>query len=732
MRPRSLKGTLLAAVSLFVILSGLTIALLVTQRYSSSLKETMLGQSDNLAHAIALDAVDKILINDLVGLQKMLDQQMKSNPALGYIFVLRDGRVLAHTFAQGVPAGLLAVNRPVSGSQPAFRKVTAKQGEHYLDTAWPIFEGKAGTLRLGFSESHYRRQVAALWGEIGLFTLGILLIALTGGLIFVRRITRPLAALVEATREIDRGEPDVRVTVFGQDEIATLAAAFNQMVARQEDYTRRLEVQTQELEEAYGQTRAACQIVRKVSGLGSLEEIGAFLLSNLTDTLPCASIALVALNGTRDTLFALSGRGGPTSYQDPDVVQAARKALEGLSTFSLSRKPSFKPPLVPEDFLTAERQAVIPFAGSHVSGAAVIACPSGCQCSPEKLQWVGLVLSQNSGALGRAILHEEEISGLKSRVEAAAGLGELIGKDPKMQVVYKLIEDVAPTDATVLIQGESGTGKELAARAIHRLSPRRDKPLVVINCSAYPATILESELFGHEKGAFTGALRQKPGRFELANGGTVFLDEIGEVPLPAQIKLLRILQTRKFERVGGEKTLTVDVRILAATHKDLLQEVKKGHFREDLFYRLNVIPLYLPLLRERKNDIPMLAFHFLRHFAGEQKKDLKEFSSAAMRLLLEYAWPGNVRELENSIEHAVVLAKGGQVEAWDLPSALHAQNTFPTAASLADRELQHLLEILEECGGNKKLAAKRLGVSRSTVYAILKRHNISTSGPTTH
>ncbi len=725
MRPRSLKGTLLAVISLFVMLSGLTIALLVTQRYSSSLRETMLGQSDNLAHAIALDAVDKILINDLVGLQKMLDQQMKSNPSLGYLFVLRDGRVLAHTFGQGVPAGLLEVNRPVSASQPGFRRVTAKQGEHYLDTAWPIFEGKAGILRLGFSESHYRRQVAALWSEIGLFTLGILLFALTGGLIFVRRITRPLAALVEATRDIDRGEPNVRVTVSGQDEIATLAASFNQMVARQEDYTRRLEAQTQELEQAYGQTRTACQIVREVSGLGSLEEMGAYLLNSLKDTLPCGNIALLALNGTRDSLFALSGRGSPTSFQDPNVVQAARETLEGLSKFSLSRKPLVKPPLVPEDFLTNECQAVIPFAGSNVSGAAVIACPAGCQCTPEKLQWVGLVLSQNSGALGRAILHEEEISGLKSRVEAASGFGELIGKDPKMQLVYKLIEDVAPTDATVLIQGESGTGKELAARAIHRLSLRRDKPFVVINCSAYPATILESELFGHEKGAFTGALRQKPGRFEQANGGTVFLDEIGEVPLPAQIKLLRILQTRKFERVGGEKTLAVDVRILAATHKDLLQEVKKGNFREDLFYRLNVIPLHLPPLRERKNDIPMLALHFLSRFAGEQNKDLLEFSSAAMRLLLEYAWPGNVRELENSIEHAVVLSKGGQVEAWDLPSALHLRNSLP-AASLADRELQHLLEILEECGWNKKLAAKRLGVSRSTVYAILKRHNIST------
>jgi two-component system response regulator HydG len=242
--------------------------------------------------------------------------------------------------------------------------------------------------------------------------------------------------------------------------------------------------------------------------------------------------------------------------------------------------------------------------------------------------------------------------------------------------------------------------------------------------------LLESELFGHEKGAFTGATRQKPGRFEQANGGTVFLDEIGEIPPPAQIKLLRVLQTRKFERVGGEKTLTVDVRVLAATNKDLMREVERRNFREDLFYRLNVIPIILPPLRDRRNDIPLLALHFLRRFAKERGKDLREISSGAMRLLLDYPWPGNVRELENSIEHAAVLAKGSLLEAWDLPSALHQPSSgFP--ATIADQELSLLLNILEECGWNKKLAAQRLGISRSTVYAILKRHNIK-SEPTTH
>jgi DNA-binding NtrC family response regulator/HAMP domain-containing protein len=727
---QSLKSKLLVSISAIVILTGLAIAGIVTQRYSGALRQEMMGQSRDLAHGIALDASDRILINDLVGLQKMLDQQRRIHPALAYLLILKDGRVLAHTFDHGLPVGLLEANSPVSPAQPGFRRVVSKKGDRYLDTAWPIFEGKAGILRLGFSESRYRSQLTKLWAEIGLITLGLLVLALLGGQLFVRRITRPLAALVAATREIDRGEPNVRVAVKGRDEIATLSTSFNQMVARQEEYTRRLEEQTLELERAYGQARTACQIVQEVGALYTLEEMGAFLLRKLRDTIPCPHIALLVLNGPQDTLFVLSEVKGISVCKDPQVVQPIRTALGEVTAGRSPRKSSLQLPVIGPGFPTSGHQAVIPFTDNHIRGAAVIACPEDYHGNSEQLQWVELILKQNAGALGRAVLHEEEIRNLKGRVEAQAGFGEIIGKDPKMQVVYKLIEDVASSDATVLIQGESGTGKELVARAIHRLSPRQDQPFVVINCSAYPATLLESELFGHEKGAFTGATRQKPGRFEQANGGTVFLDEIGEIPPPAQIKLLRVLQTHKFERVGGEKTLTMDVRFLAATNKDLLQEVKKGNFREDLFYRLNVIPMVLPPLRTRRNDIPMLSLHFLKQFAAQQGKTLQGFSSEAMRLLLEYPWPGNVRELENSIEHAVVLTKGGQVEVWDLPSAL--RQGLGTPVTRAEQELQHVMQVLEECGWNKKLAARKLGISRNTLYAILKRHNLGPSKPVTH
>jgi two-component system response regulator HydG len=316
MRLRSLKSKILLAVSVLVTAGGLLIALMVTQRYGAALEKAMEGQAENLAHAVALDATDKILINDLVALQRMLDQQLRSHPGLGYLLVLREGRVLAHTFDQGVPRELLGANEITAPHQPGFRRVVSQTGAHYLDVAWPIFEGKAGTLRLGFSEDHYRSQVTRLWLEMGGFTLGVLFIALALSLVFVRRITRPLADLVQATQKIDRGEAHVQVAVKGQDEIAALAASFNQMVSRQEEYTRRLEDQAMELERAYGQTKTACRIVREISALQTLDEMGGFLLTKLQDTLGCGQMLLLLFNAAKDTRFVLS-RQGARDLKDP-------------------------------------------------------------------------------------------------------------------------------------------------------------------------------------------------------------------------------------------------------------------------------------------------------------------------------------------------------------------------------------------------------------------------------
>ena len=303
--------------------------------------------------------------------------------------------------------------------------------------------------------------------------------------------------------------------------------------------------------------------------------------------------------------------------------------------------------------------------------------------------------------------------------------GNILGKNTRMEKIFELISDISNTDSTVLIQGESGTGKELIASAIHFNSHRKTKPFVIANCSAYSQNLLESELFGHEKGSFTGAIRRKIGRFELAHGGTIFLDEIGEVSPPTQILLLRVLQDHRFERVGGEETLEVDVRVIAATNKNLIEEMKKGTFREDLYYRLNVIPILVPPLRERKDDIPLLASHFLKRFSQEKEKEISGFSPEVMEIFLAHSWPGNVRELENVIEHAMIIAKQDKIFPKDLPQYLF-QKPLPAQelVPLQDYEKSLIFKTLEETNWNKHQTAKRLKITRSTLYGKMRRYGL--------
>jgi len=314
---------------------------------------------------------------------------------------------------------------------------------------------------------------------------------------------------------------------------------------------------------------------------------------------------------------------------------------------------------------------------------------------------------------------------LAQALEKRYSFGNILGKNTRMQSIYELISDISNTDSTVLIQGESGTGKELIARAIHFNSHRKNKPFVVANCSAYSQNLLESELFGHEKGSFTGAIRRKTGRFELAHGGTIFLDEIGEVSPPTQILLLRVLQDHRFERVGGEETLEVDVRVIAATNKKLMEEIRRGTFREDLYYRLNVIPIFAPPLRERRDDVPLLASHFLQKFCQEKSKDVASISPEVMEILLAHSWPGNVRELENVIQHAIIIAKQEKILPKDLPQYL-LQQPLPTKQliSLQDHEKNLIMKALEETNWNKHQTAKRLKINRSTLYGKMKRYGL--------
>ncbi len=316
---------------------------------------------------------------------------------------------------------------------------------------------------------------------------------------------------------------------------------------------------------------------------------------------------------------------------------------------------------------------------------------------------------------------------LAAELERLQARGETIATSAAMRQVLAVVEQVAPTNATMLIQGETGTGKERIAEAIHRLSARRDKALVKLNCAALPETLLESELFGYEKGAFTGAVARKEGRFELANGGTLFMDEVGDLSLATQAKLLRVLQEGEFERVGGTRTLKVDVRLVTATNKDLAAAVREKAFRDDLYYRLNVVVLRLPPLRERTEDIPLLAHHFLQMYATRNNKRLEGFGPAVLEQLLAYPWPGNVRELEHAVEHAVIFARGTAVELRDLPEAIAGLGpevpkaiSIPVGTPLEEVERRVIEETLRLTKGDKKLAAAFLGVSPRTIYRKLE------------
>lgn len=335
-------------------------------------------------------------------------------------------------------------------------------------------------------------------------------------------------------------------------------------------------------------------------------------------------------------------------------------------------------------------------------------------------------------ALRQQTLETENVS-LRRQLATQFGMENIVGNSPAMKEIFDVVQQVAPTRATVLLAGESGTGKEIFAKAIHQLSPRAKQPFVAVHCAALAPTLLESELFGHEKGAFTGAHERRIGRFEQAQGGTLFLDEIGEIDAAIQVKLLRFLGERTFERVGSNKTLTADVRLIAATNKNLEELVKAGTFREDLFFRLRVVEIVLPPLRDRTGDIPLLAQKFLKEFATENEKDVNEFSADALELLMRYSWPGNVRELRTAIEHAVVLCRGGKISARDLPpsvrsdSASIAQSGQPLAANdltVKEAEKQLIVRALRETNGNRTLAAEKIGMSRRTFHRKLHVYHL--------
>ena len=443
-------------------------------------------------------------------------------------------------------------------------------------------------------------------------------------------------------------------------------------------------------------------------------------------------------NGHRLMLEALLGKWGYRVQSAANGVQAVEKVREGPFDAVLMdiRMPDM-------DGITALKgiksynpavPVVLMTAYSAVESA-VEALKSGAYdylIKPLDFDVLKLTLSRT--------LEHSRLKAENSQLRAESRSRAIVGNSPAIRRMQEMIETVAPSDATVLIIGKSGTGKELVARSIHQLSSRADGPWVAVNCAALSENLLESELFGHEKGAFTGADKRREGRFLQASGGTLFLDEIGEIPLQMQVKLLRALQQREIQRVGSDETISVDVRIVAATNRDLAEEIRAGRFREDLYYRLNVVSIMVPSLAERREDIPLLAQHFL-HIHGERnRKDVKGFTPLAMDMLLRYDWPGNVRELAKAVDRAVVLLFGQYVSVRELPQAVVESYRPPQEISaplpdggggpdeprtLEDVERDFIIRTVRECGDNKSEAAKRLGISRKTLHTKLKSYGLS-------
>jgi DNA-binding NtrC family response regulator len=433
---------------------------------------------------------------------------------------------------------------------------------------------------------------------------------------------------------------------------------------------------------------------------------------------------------SRDALAELTQRWGYDVQTASDGTEALRRAIEWHPDVILT---DLVMPNMDGLWLLRALRAELPdcpvllLTGRGTIQTAVQAIREGAFDFIEK----PLEVSRLRIVLERALEKKEtmrEVQLLRRRLAALAPGTDMIGSGPAMQKVFELLNKVAPSTASVVISGESGTGKEIVARAIHNLSPRREKPFVALNCSAIPATLIESELFGYERGAFTGAEQRRLGNFELAHNGTLFLDEIGELPLELQVKFLRVLEERRFRRLGGRSEVEVDVRVICATNRDLKEEIRRGRFREDLYFRLHVFTVVLPPLKERREDVPLLVHHFIEKYNAETGKHVQGFTPSALGVLQGYAWPGNIRELRNTVERAMILVDGEIIGEEHLPPDI--QGTRPEAATLRvplgipieKVEKEYILASLQRNGGNKARTAETLGISEKTLYNKLNRY----------
>lgn len=492
-------------------------------------------------------------------------------------------------------------------------------------------------------------------------------------------------------------------------------------------------------ERAFRDLNALVRIITAISSLQAVEAIQRKLLESVFEIIPADHGAVILCDEDAESFASVVSQHRLPRTQGP--VQVSRTA----TSRAMRERIALLSNDVLQEFSTSESLKAASIRSLLVAPLALAGRPLGVvylytndpkgQFDKDHLQLVAAVAGMAAPAIENA-RRLEWLQGETQRLQAEIDIEHnMVGESSKMREVYQFIAKVAPADSTVLICGESGTGKELVARAIHRNSPRASKPFVAINCAALTETLLESELFGHERGAFTGALAQKKGKLEVAEGGTVFLDEIGELAPTVQIKLLRVLQEREFERVGGTRPIKVDFRLIAATNRDLDEAVKQRNFRQDLYYRLNVVLLTMPPLRERREDIPLLASHFAVKHSKKSKRQLEGLSAEARRYLLNYDWPGNVRELENAIERAIVLGAGDLILPEDLPEAL--LEVQPPASvpitryheGVAEAKKQLILKAVDQAAGNYTEAAKLLGVRPTYLHRLMRNMGLKTKRP---
>jgi PAS domain S-box-containing protein len=512
-------------------------------------------------------------------------------------------------------------------------------------------------------------------------------------------------------------------------------------VTKKRETEEALSFRSKELQKTQHQLETLFEISRQVSGMAALPEVVHFVQGITHEIFPQSELLFFLVDDKKKRFLELEECN--FTVVTPLLSSLGELEQSGLvSDFVQYLQDTKKPQIMSSkhtndvpDFLRIISKNYPSWFGFPIStphqciGYFLLGSEISQDYSREDLHFFHNLFNQIAGDIDHLLCHATEINNLRREVTERTSHGEIIGQSDEMQKIYELIDLVSASDATVLIAGENGTGKELVAQAIHRESHRASGPFIVANCSAYSPALLESELFGHEKGAFTGAIKRKKGRIERAKGGTLFLDEIGDIAPATQVLLLRFLQDHFFERVGGEQTLEADVRVLAASNLDLYKEVEAGRFRDDLYYRLNVITISMPPLRDRMEDIPLLCKHFLEKYSRKEGKQIKSFSSSAMQALLDHDWPGNVRQLENAISHAVILAQGEVVEGRHLPQFLKQVTEEPPSTSLAENERRLILSVLQECGWNKHEAARQLQISRSTLYSKIRRYNLVKTAP---